>query len=366
MASRNKSFWQQVVMAVILIAAILAISSILIIVMNHSPLEVIRTIINGSFGSIGKIADTLVVWVSLAICASGLLVTFRAGQWNIGMEGQIAMGAIFAYGLGHLKPDMPPYLVLMAMILCGLIGGLLWALLVSFLKISGGVNEIFGGLGLNFVATSILIYCISGPWKPEDTSQVIGSPLLPREYWLPVFKGLRLSPYSLILAIVIVVAVTLMLRGTIWGLQLKAIGKNRRSAYVLGIPTKQRLFSAYAVSGLCGGLVGALLVVGVHHQVLSGISSSYGYSGILVVLLSGFNGVWVAPVSLLFAALSIGGAALRLSMNIDPSLGGVLLGVIVISFEMIQGLRQRFDEKQKLKSHIKMEDTESTICGKLS
>ncbi len=353
-------------MAVTLITAILAISSILIVVMGHSPLEVIRTIIDGSFGSVGKITNTLVVWVSLAICASGLLVTFRAGQWNIGVEGQITMGAIFAYGLGYLKPDMPPYLVLPAMILCGVIGGLLWALLVGFLKISGGVNEIFGGLGLNFVATSILIYCISGPWKPEDTSQVIGSPLLPKEYWLPVFEGLRLSPYSLLLAIVTVVVITLMLRGTIWGLQLKAIGKNRRSAFVLGIPTNRRLYSAYSVSGLCGGLVGALLVVGVHHQILSGISSNYGYSGILVVLLSGFNGIWIAPTSLLFAALSIGGAALRLSMNIDSSLGGVLLGIIVLSFEVIQGLRQRSEERQKLKSHIDMEDTESTICGKLS
>ncbi|MDJ0757102.1 MAG: ABC transporter permease [Ardenticatenaceae bacterium] len=320
----------------------LLVTSLIIIIAGAQPLEVFLAIINGSFGTAIKISDTFVVWVSLAICSAGLLVTFRAGQWNIGVEGQIVLGAIGAVWATRLFEGGAPALVISTMLLLGMIAGALWGVLVGLLKIYGGVNEIFGGLGLNFVATSMTIYLISGPWKPEGTSSVSASKLLPNEIWLPTLEGLRVSPVSIVLALIVIVLVFLALRGTIWGLELKAVGQNDRSAFVLGVPTQRILLSAYTVCGICAGLVGAILVAGVRHQLVVNISAGYGFFSILIVLLSGFTAVWSPLIAFFFAALGIGGTALRLGLDLDSSLSGVLQGVLVVSFELVQGIRQKW------------------------
>lgn len=320
----------------------LLVTSLIVVVAGAQPLEVFLAIFNGAFGTAIKVSDTFVVWVSLAICSAGLLVTFRAGQWNIGVEGQIVLGAIGAVWATRLFEGGSPALIISLMLLLGMITGALWGVLVGLLKIFGGVNEIFGGLGLNFVATSMTIYLISGPWKPEGTSSVSASKLLPNEIWLPTLEGLRVSPISIVLALIVIVLVFLALRGTIWGLELKAVGQNDRSAFVLGVPTQRILLSAYIVCGLCAGLVGAILVAGVRHQLVVNISAGYGFFSILIVLLSGFTAVWSPLIAFFFAALGIGGTALRLGLDLDSSLSGVLQGVLVVSFELVQGIRQKW------------------------
>lgn len=329
------------------IAIALLFTAVIIIAVGQSPIAVFNTFIEGAFGSDSKIADTAVVWVSLAIVSTGLTVTFRAGQWNIGVEGQIVIGAIFATGASRLLLDAPGLLAIPLMIMAGMIGGAIWGILVGLLKIYGGVNEIFGGLALNFVASGLTIYLIAGPWKPEGSSSVSTTALLPQTLWLPTLTGLRVSVYSVVLAIVVVTAVYLALRGTIWGLQLKAVGRNLTGAYRLGVPTNRVLISAYIVCGLCAGLVGALLVIGVRHQLVANISSGYGFLGILIVLLAGFRAAWVAPIAFFFAALGIGSVPLQLRLGIDSSLGGVLQGVIVLAFELVHGWQQRYREQRQ-------------------
>jgi simple sugar transport system permease protein len=128
----------------------------------------------------------------------------------------------------------------------------------------------------------------------------------------------------------------------VWGLQLKAVGRNIRGAYTLGIRTHRMLFSAYAVCGACAGVAGAYLVAGVHHRLIPGISSGYGFLGILIVLLSGFRALWVIPIALFFSAVSIGSTALQLDLQLDSSVGGVLQAAVVLSVLLVQGFRERY------------------------
>ena len=319
----------------------LGITSLLILLFGHNPLVVFGTLISGGIGTKVKIADSLVVWISLAIVSAGLLITYRAGQWNIGIEGQIGVGAIFAFGAGRMLWESNGWVAIPLMLLSGMLGGVIWGILVAILKIYGGVNEIFGGLGLNFMATSLTIYLISGPWKPIGESSVSTTPLLPRPLWLTTLPGLRLTPVALIAAIATVTMVYYALRGTVWGLQLKAVGRNIKGAYLLGVPTRRILFSAYISCGAAAGLAGAFLVTAVRHQLLTNISAGYGFLSILVVLLTGFRASLIAPIALFFATLGIGGSALPIRLHLDSSLGGVLLGLIVLSYELMQGWRER-------------------------
>ena len=137
-----------------------------LLVADAPPLEAYRQIVVGSLGSVKKITDVLVAWVPLVLATSGLLVTFAAGLWNIGIEGQITLGAIFATGALRLtlESGLPPALAIGIAVLAGILGGAIWALLAGLLKAYGGVNEIFGGLGLNFVAVALNVWLIFGPW----------------------------------------------------------------------------------------------------------------------------------------------------------------------------------------------------------
>ena len=124
--------------------------------------------------------------------------------------------------------------------------------------------------------------------------------------------------------------VYLALRGTRWGLELKAIGKNVRSAFVLGIPTERGMLSAFVICGALAGMAGATQSVGVYHRLLPSISSGYGYLAILVAMLAGYRAAWVAPVAFFFAAANKGSLQLPLQMQLDSALGGVLQAALVL------------------------------------
>jgi ABC-type uncharacterized transport system permease subunit len=142
-----------------LIAFVLALGfvSVILISAGASPMEAYKNMLTGSVGSMRKFAEVLVTFVPLLLVTAGLLITFSAGLWNIGVEGQIVIGAITTAGVLRVFVDstLPPALIITLAILGGMVGGALWASLAGALKTFGGVNEIFGGLGLNFVSTAL-------------------------------------------------------------------------------------------------------------------------------------------------------------------------------------------------------------------
>jgi simple sugar transport system permease protein len=160
--------------ALLPLATALAFGVLLLLSVNAPPHEALRLIFQGALGSKGGIASTLMAWVPLVLAAAGLVVTFAAGLWNIGIEGQIIIGAI-AGALVARTVDAPSGVLLPLMILAGVAGGLLWGLLVGVLRVQGRVNEIFGGLGLDFVATGLVVYLVIGPWKRAGSASTSGT-----------------------------------------------------------------------------------------------------------------------------------------------------------------------------------------------
>jgi ABC-type uncharacterized transport system permease subunit len=133
-----------------LIAFVLALGfvSVILISAGASPMEAYKNMLTGSVGSMRKFAEVLVTFVPLLLVTAGLLITFSAGLWNIGVEGQIVIGAITTAGVLRVFVDstLPPALIITLAILGGMVGGALWASLAGALKTFGGVNEIFGEL----------------------------------------------------------------------------------------------------------------------------------------------------------------------------------------------------------------------------
>lgn len=304
------------------------------------PLEALRLLWAGSFGSAAKVSDTLGAWIPLTLAAAGLVITFAAGLWNIGVEGQIVAGAIVATWVAREVPGPAPVMIVLVL-LAGVVGGVLWALLAGVLKTRGRVNEIFGGLGLDFVALGLTIYLIIGPWKRAGIASTSGTDLFRREAWLPIAGAARFPLLSIVLTAVAVVLVYALMRGTFFGLRLKAVGRNARSAHLLGIPTERYLLGAFALCGALAGLAGAIQVAGAFHKLVPSVSGGYGFLGILVVLLAGFRAAWIAPIALFFAAVAVGSTQLSLRLDLDSSLGGVLQGVLVLFVLLAGGWRLR-------------------------
>ena len=329
---------------IVAILLALGFTTLILLLAGAPPLEAYKNILIGAFGSFKKFSDVLVAWVPLVIVTTGLLVTFTAGLWNIGIEGQITLGAIFTTWVLRLLQDtsVPPVLILIISILAGMLGGALWAAIVGALKTYGGVNEIFGGLGMNFVATALTIYLIFGPWKRPGVGSMSGTVPFAESLWLPMISGLRLSLWAVLIAIVALVIIYFLLQGTYFGLRLKSVGKNMRSSFTLGIPTGRYMMSAFFICGALAGLAGAIQVTAVYHRLIPSISSGYGFLGLLLAMLINYRAIWVIPVALFFAALNIGSIQLPIVLKLDSSLSGVLQGALVLSVIIVDGFRQRW------------------------
>ena len=316
--------------------------SLLLFGLGLSPSAIVGAMTAGSLSSWIRISTVLSIWTPLLLCASGLLFTFRAGLWNIGIEGQMVMGAISATAvLRLLDGSMPPGLVVALALAGGMIGGGIWGMFAGILRDHGGVNEIFGGLGLNFVAQGIILWLIFGPWKRAGIASMSGTDLLSRDLWLTNPIGWRVAPLALGIAVFAFILSSLLLANTRFGLQLKAVGKNQQAARLFGIQTNRVGLLAMMLGGGLAGVAGCLQVTGVYHRLIPSISSGYGYLALLIVMLAGYRAAAVPLITLFFAVLAAGSIQLPIVLQIDSSLSGVIQGACVVSALLVHGLQQK-------------------------
>jgi len=323
----QRSYWIQLAAIGLALAAVAGI----IALAGAPPGKVLVGLWDGAFGTPDRIARSMTTLVPLVLCASGLIFTFAAGLYNLGVEGQITAGAIAATFVLRLgETTVPPGLLIGLAIGAGALGGFLWGLLTGALNVYSQINEIFSGLGLNFVADGLALYLVFGPWKRSGVASMSGTEPFAEALHLPTLGKTEFSPVTLAIALTALAVTLVVMQGTYFGLKLRAVGQNRRAAYVQGIPAMQYLLSAFGLCGLMAGLAGALQVVGLFHRLIPGISSNLGFLALLVVMLTGFNPWLILPVAFFFSALNVGGLQLPLSLNLESSLSGVIQGMLVL------------------------------------
>jgi general nucleoside transport system permease protein len=326
--------------------AALVLTTVVLVLAGAPPIAACYHIFKGAFGTWSKFTHVIKMWIPLTLCACGLLYTFKIGLWNIGVEGQIIIGAICSTAVLRTVTDTDwPWLFLGLSFFAGIAGGGIWALIAGYLKTRGGVNEIFAGLGLNFVAQGIILWLIFGPWKRPGVASMSGTELLPHNLWLPYISNIRISPTGLAFVIIGLILTGFMLSHTRIGLNLKAIGSNEKAAFLFGLKPNRWFLLAMIFAGGFAGLAGSLQVSGVYHRLVPAISSSYGYLALLVVMLSNYK-VSVAPwVALLFACLNQGSIQLPMMLSLDSSLSGVIQGALVLATLAVHSWRKQRIEK---------------------
>lgn len=353
---KHRSLAIQVTTYALSIIVSLAIGALLVQLVGRNPIEVVERVWEGAFRNPRSFAGVLNFFIPLTLVSVGLVVTFRAGLWNIGVEGQMTMGAIFASIIPmlllqnpNINPDsFPPMMLLLASVALAVIGGMLWGALVGFLKIRLGINEIFGGVALNALADVFSIYLISGPWEPEIGGSAQGTEPFPAATLFPeISTEFPTSALALLIVAVATVGVIIALRGTRWGLHLKATGKNARSALLLGVPTERVAMSAFLVCGALAGIAGAYRVLFTFDALRPLASGGIGFLGLLVALLVSVQPLWVPLVTFIFAAILSGSTRLRITLQLDASLASVLQEMTVLLVLLFSGVSQRLQERRR-------------------
>lgn len=320
------------------IVALLFIATI-ILLSSGSPPQVAIGMWNGAFGSSDRFARVISTLCPLLLAACGLIFTFTAGLYNLGIEGQITAGAIATTLILRLIPEgFPPAIAIILAMLSGLLGGGLWGLMAGLLNIYGKVSEIFAGLGMNFMAQGLALYLVFGPWKRSGVASMSGTEPFSDAFALPTINNTDFSPIALAIAIFALMVTAIAIKATYYGLKLKAVGNNLRAAYVLGIPAIGQMLSSFVICGALAGLAGSLQVVAVFHRLIPNISSNLGFLALLVVMLVNYNPFLILPIAFLFSSLNVGSLELPLSLNLDSSLSGIIQGALLLFAILGEGL----------------------------
>jgi len=321
------------------VLAALGTTALLLATFGVSPQDGFGAMIQGAFGGSSRILNVMAFWVPLALASAGLVIAFTAGLWNIGVEGQIVMGAVAASWIA-LKFDAPGPFLVIAEMLAAMLAGALWGGIVGVFKTRGKVHEIFSGLALNNLAIIFTNYLISGPWQPPEGGTFRGTAPFPAKALLPLYADTRLSPISVVMVLAAVVGVYFLLRGSYWGLRLKSLGKNPLSSFLLGVSSEREMILALMFCGALAGLAGAVRVTSWFDSLRQSISGGIGYLALLIVMLSSQRVLLTPFIAFFFSAVLSGSITLQLRTQLHSALGGILTGVLVLFVLLLGDIRQ--------------------------
>jgi ABC-type uncharacterized transport system permease subunit len=318
------------------IAASLALFSVILLAFGYSPITSIEGLVSGSFGSVFLASETFVLMAPLLLAALAFLVAFRARFYNIGVEGQLYIGALFAYLVGSQIGSFPSAAAIPMVFLASAGGGVLWLALPLLMRIKLQVNEIFPTLVMNFIALDIFNWLTAGPIKDPNSGN-LQTPVLPQSTWLPILiPGTRFN-VGIIIAAVAAIGVFFILYKTVLGFEIRASGTNPRAAQSGGVNVSRSILAVGLISGGLAGLAGMVVVTGAQHLLAQNFSPGYGYQGIAVAALGTFHPLGGFIASVLYSALSIGGESLQRSAAAIPiELTYVLQATIVLSVLIVQ------------------------------
>jgi simple sugar transport system permease protein len=276
------------------------------------------TAANGTLaGYLGPISETLTNATPLILGGLSVGLAFRAGLFNIGGQGQIIMGAVFA-GFVGFHWHMPVGVHVLAGIAAGMLGGALWGGLSGWLKAHTGAHEVITTIMLNYIAYSLLAYLLSVKgFQAPPYGQAISNPVDDNAKLFPLLGSSMRVNAGLILALLAAAAVWWLLKYSTLGFRLRAVGANQFAARTAGMSVERSYTTVMLLAGLLCGLAGVTQILGTNTQITNDIDAGIGFDAITVALLGRANPVGIVFAGLLFGALHAGGSQMQTYTPID-------------------------------------------------
>ncbi|MCF8038863.1 MAG: ABC transporter permease [Desulfohalobiaceae bacterium] len=322
--------WSAPLVFVTAVVLSLAVSALLLRLQGQPAWEGLAVFFQSGFGSTWALEDTLNKAVPLFLCSLGVAVAFKLQIWNIGAEGQFALGAVGATWAALYFSFLPWFFLLPLMLLSATIAGGIWGLIPALLKLYMRANEIITTLMLNYIGILILEFLVYGSWKDRAS---FGFPMT------PVFEsgaviariGRTNLHYGLLLCLAIGLAMALVLAYTRFGYELKASGENPRAGRYAHIPYKKLVILVLVISGALAGWAGFVETSATLNRLQPSVMAGYGYTAIVVAWLARLNPLGIALFSFLLAGMLVGVEGMQLELQIPAAFGKIMEGLILLT-----------------------------------
>lgn len=330
--------WSKVVLNGLLplagVVVALLVGAVFLLLLKVNPLTAYGALVNGAIGTKYGFMMTLVKATPLLLVGAGICIAFRANVINIGGEGQIIAGAIAGAWIPLAFSSLPGWALVPFSCLGGFAAGALWGFIPGILKARLRVNEILSTIMMNAIAVQLLNIVLQGVlMDPEGVARgtfLAQTAQLPPQSWL-----IRLSPPTLLhtgalIALAMAVLVYIFLWRTTIGYNIRAVGLNPDASRYSGIRVPFYEALSLTLAGGLAGLAGVIEVIGVQHRLMPGLTSGYGFTGIVAALLGGLHPLGLIPASVLFGGLLVGADRMQRAVQVPSALVTAILGLIVL------------------------------------
>ncbi|NMC80380.1 MAG: ABC transporter permease [Chloroflexi bacterium] len=333
----SRAFMRKYIEICALISSLLAalvISLTLLALLGVNPFKAIGDLASTLVTSKYLIGEVFVYGCPFLLSGLGIGIALKANYWNIGAEGQLWWGALFATIPGIFITGIPAFLHVPIVLICAFIGGAFWSLPSVFLKLKFGVNELLTNLLLNPVAVLFMNYLLWGPLKDPARQHPQSQPLQSTALLPHFFQGTRVHA-GIIIAFLAAFVVYIILRHSTLGFEIRAVGDNPKAASYNGIDVKKVILKAALIAGGLSGLAGGIWVTSVQSQLMVGTFpgngfSGYGFTAIPVALLGQLNPFGICLSSLLFGMLEALGHVMQVQIGVSEFFIEILSGIIVL------------------------------------
>lgn len=304
------------------------IFAIVLIIIGKNPIRAYINIFSSTLGSAYGLSEIVVKMIPLILTAIAVALPSRIWLINVGGEGQLHIGALFATGGALHFSYLPAWILMPLIFVLGFLGGGLWAMISGILRARGWASETISTLLMNYVAILLVNFFVFGPWKdPESanypqTAEFVGAAIL------PALGGTRVH-FGLVFAIVSLIIYYLLLSYTRWGLEMRAIGNNSEAAQRNGIPIARYIILLMFIGGGIAGLAGMSEVSAIQGRLRPGISPGYGFTGFLISWMSGGNPLGMVASAFLLAIIISGGDILQMAHGLPGSAVHILMSLIL-------------------------------------
>ena len=307
----------------------LLFGAILILPTGTSPLEAYKILLIGAFGSWQGITTSLAYATPLLFTGLGAAYAFRAGVFNIGLEGQLYFGAIAAALVGVYTPEMPGFIHIILCIGAAMIAGMLWAIVPALLKIRYNIGVFITYIMFNNIAQLFSDYLATYPFKGELS---IGATYkVSEKVFFPKLAGEMIDlNFGFVIAVALAIFLYVLLFKTQFGYESRAAGLNPDFSEYMGVDAVKKMVIVVMISGAIAGLAGAEQVLGVSHRYISSFSPGYGYTGITVALLARTNPLACIITAIFFGALNNGAIQMEIFTNISRDLVTSIQAIMII------------------------------------
>ncbi|KQU90484.1 ABC transporter [Ensifer sp. Root31] len=326
--------------SLIFVAFALILCSLVFQFAGYNAGAMLWAVVDGAFLRSGAIEQSLRWALPLFVTAVGVGISFRAGFFNIGAQGQFYVGAICAAFAAEAFKGGPAFLVIPALIIAGMLGGALWALWPGLLRLRSGTDEVITTLMGNFMAGLLLVYVTSGPLKdPSGSGQQASSRPLDAAY--RISDSLGLSPTIIAIAAGVGILMWLLVNRTAFGVLASLAGRNGTMVEWQGARLWKLGLSSFIISGALAGLAGTIEFMGPNGRIASGFLPAHGFTAILIALVANLSVVGTAAAAVFFGGL----ASAALYLPIMAGLPAAAIDIINAAIALFITARSKFVDK---------------------